>query len=65
MINMKLIFCISFLFFYFILFFKFFKIWAGLEKCGTLWADYVGPVFKIFFIGKLHMHLIVKKCHWS
>ena len=29
-----------------------------MEKCGTLWADYVGPVFKIFFIGKLHMHLI-------
>ena len=59
MINMKLIFCSSFFIFYF------FKFGRGLEKCGTLWADYVGPVFKIFFIGKLHMHLIVKKCHWS
>ena len=57
MINMKLIFCSSlFLFlFYYLIFFKFGR---GLEKCGTLWADYVGPVFKIFFIGKLRMHLI-------
>ena len=57
MINMKLIFCSSlFLFlFYYLVFFKFGR---GLEKCRTLWADHVGPGFKIFFIGKLHMHLI-------